>query len=120
RGSSGPAPEKQCGVLFGLDPQPHTSPLNQATLSRRQVLDLTHPPARLWSAEFDLTKMEPELTRLGGEGDRDRHGIVARHGLLDEADDLAVIDLREAQIVGLLQGRVGAAQAVEMRDIVLD
>ena len=48
---------------------------------------------------------------LAGERDRDRDRVVAVDRFLDEADDLVVVDLREAQIAGLQQRRVARAAA---------
>jgi hypothetical protein len=66
---------------------------------------------RLRRTDLDLAEVEPELRgpRRQRDGDRDR--VVAIDGFLDEADDLAVVDLREAQIAGLLQRRVARAGA---------
>ena len=53
--------------------------------------------------------------------DRDRRRRVRRvDRLLDEADHLAVLDAEEAQIAGLLQRGIAAADVIEPGDIGLD
>ena len=52
------------------------------------------------------------------DGDGDGVGLVDR--FLHEADDVAVIDRKEAQLTGLLQRRVCPAGAVEIADVGLD
>src|SRR5215813_2381469 len=50
----------------------------------------------------------------------DGHRIVARNRLLDEANDLVVVDLGEAQIAGLQQRRIVPPYPVEATDVAFD
>ena len=86
-----------------------------------EILDGRDAAARARGADLDLAEMEPELARPGpAQRDRYRHRIVAGGRFLDEADDLGVVEAGEAQVVGLLQRRVGLAHPVELPDVVLD
>src|SRR5215471_7495019 len=65
--------------------------------------------------------MKPELPQSTlcqryGDG----HRIVACYRLLDEADDLVVVDLGEAQIAGLQQRRIVPPYPVEATDVAFD
>src|SRR4029453_1959866 len=104
-----------------VDAQADPAPFEDVPLAGDQVFDRPHPLARVTRTDLDVAEMEPELPRsLFRQRDRDRHRVAAVGGLLDEADHLLVVDLREAQPAGLQQGRVAAPDAIEAADIALD
>src|SRR5262245_22377667 len=115
------AAEQQCRILLLIDAQPDPAPFQDVPLARDQVFDKFHAPAPARRTDLDIAKMKPELAWSGprqryGNGDR----IDSGHRFLDEANHLAVVDLGKTQIIGLQQGGVVPADAVEASDITFD
>ena len=98
------------GLMVSRTP-PHSivcrSPVTRLTIG-------AHRRAHVARADGDLAEVEPERARaVAVERDGDGDRVVMLDRFLDEADHLAVVDLREAQVAGLLQRRVLASDAVE-------
>ena len=77
------------------------------TLAGDQIFDRGDAAAILRQADLDVAEVEPELRgpcRVSATATATALSPV--DGLLDEADHVAVIDLRKSQIAGLLQRRV--------------
>src|SRR5262252_6210180 len=115
------AAEQQGGILQLIDAQTDAAPLEDVPLAGDQIFDGFDAPARDRWADLDIAEMEPELARSGlcqchGDG----HRIIACHRFLYETDDLVVVDLREAQIVGLQERRIVPPYAVEAGDVAFD
>ncbi len=69
-------------------------------------------------ADGDLAEVEPECAgTVTVQRNRNGDGVVVADRFLDEADHLAIVDLRETQIAGLQQGRVLAPQPVQAADV---
>src|SRR6266851_8810916 len=95
------ATKQQGGVLLLVDQQTRTAPFDEVTFAGDQILDRAHAAARATRADLDIAEMEPEPARAGfgqRHGDRDR--VVAGGRFLDEADHLAVVDMRKVQVAG--------------------
>src|SRR5215469_7334145 len=115
------AAEQQGGILLLIDAQTDTAPLEDVPLAGDQIFDGFDAPARCRWADLDIAEMKPELARSGlCQRHGDGHRIVACYRFLNETDDLVVIDLGEAQIVGLQQRRIVAPYPVEATDVVFD
>ena len=94
----------RAGILLRVDLQPHPAPFDEVAFAGHQVFDGADAAAGSRRADVDVAEMEPKLPRPG-LGQRHRNGdrVVVGGRFLDEADDLAVVDLREPQIAGLQQ-----------------
>src|SRR5262249_44905410 len=108
------AAEQQGGILLLIDAQTDTAPLEDVPFAGDQIFNGFDAPARGRWADLDIAEMKPELAWPGlcqrhGDGYR----IIARHRFLYQTDDLVVVDLREAQIVGLQERRIVPPYAVE-------
>src|SRR5229473_1869152 len=115
------ATKHEDGVLLLIDAQPDPAPFEDMPLAGHQVLDRLDALPRLGRSDLDLAEMKPELERtLLRQGHRDRHGIIAAGRLLDEADHLVIVDLREAQPAGLQQGGIVSPHAIETADVGVD
>src|SRR6516225_3807575 len=101
------AAEQQGGILLLIDAQTDAAPLEDVPFAGDQIFDGFDAPARGRWADLDLAEMKPELARSGlCQRHGDGHRIIACHRFLYETDDLVVVDLREAQIVGLQERRI--------------
>src|ERR1700730_7294279 len=111
------AAEQQGGILLLIDAQTDAAPLEDVPFAGHQIFNGFDASARGRWADLDIAEMKPELAR-SGLCQRHSHGhlIVACHRFLYKTDDLVVVDLREAQIVGLQKRRIGAPYAVEAGD----
>src|SRR3954471_15296615 len=110
------AKEKGRGAR-GIDPQVEAAPFDRTPLAGDQVLDRGDVLALAADVDLEFADRKPELVRVARQGDRGNHRVGPIHRLLHKADDVAVIDSDEAEIAGLLQGRVGAACAIEIADV---
>src|SRR5579871_2014888 len=120
-GSSRDAAQENGGIVGRIDAQAHTAPFDGLPLASDQVLDKAYRTPGIWRPDLHVAEMEPELPRpAAGKRDGDGHCVVVRDRFLEKADHLAVVDLREAQVAGLQQCRIGAAQLIEPADIGLD
>src|SRR4029079_16877618 len=70
--------------------------------------------------ELDVAKRKPEFVDLARQRYCDGDGVGLIDRFFHEADDIAVVDRKEAQLAGLLQRRVFPARAVEIADVGLD
>src|SRR5215211_8760407 len=115
------ATEQESGVLRLIDAQADAPPFEQMAFAGHQVFNRSDAAARIRRADLEIAEMEPELARaMAGDRHRRRHRIVARDRLLDEADDLLVVHLHEAEIARLQKRGVLFADPVEPADIVGD
>src|SRR5262244_2499696 len=115
------AAEQQGGILQLIDAQTDAAPLEDVPFAGDQIFNGFDAPARGRWADLDIAEMKPELPRSGlCQRHGDGHRIIACHRFLYETDDLVVVDLREAQIVGLPERRIVPPYAVEAGDIVFD
>src|SRR5712692_3122635 len=119
--SSRQTTKEQGGIPLLVNQQTNAAPFHGVTFAGDQVFDGAYPAAAADRADVDVAEMEPKLPRSGlGQRHSDRDSVIARDRLLDEADDLAVVDLREAQIARLQESRIAVPQLVEATDIALD
>src|ERR1700750_412824 len=96
--------KEQRRVVVRRDPQPYTAPFERMARAGEQVFDFAYAAALAGRADLDVPEVEPELPRSRiGERNAHRHGVVAGRRFLHEADDLRIVNLREAQSAGLLQ-----------------
>src|SRR5262249_61568946 len=108
------AAEQQGGILLLIDAQTDTAPLEDVPLAGDQIFDGFDAPARDRWADLDIAEMKPELARSDlSQPHGDGHRIIASHRFLYETDDIVVVVLLEAQIVGLLDRRIVPPYAVE-------
>src|SRR5260370_3604927 len=112
------AAEQRGGVLLLIDAQTDRAPLEDVPFARDQIFNEFDPPARGRRTDFDIAEMKPELPRSGlRQRHGDGHRIVPRHRFLDEADDLAVVALGEAQITSMQARRIVPPSAVHPADV---
>src|SRR6516225_2049569 len=115
------AAEQQGGILLLIDAQTDAAPLEDVPFAGDQIFNDFDAAARSRWADLDIAEMKPELARSGlCQRHGDGHGVIACFRFLYETDDLAVVDLREAQIVGLQERRIVSPYAVEARDVAFD
>ncbi len=57
-------------------------------------------------ADLDVAERQPEFVRIARQRDSDDDAVGLVDRFLDEADHIAVLDRKEAQVAGLLQRRV--------------
>src|SRR5215475_1901366 len=115
------AAEQQGGILLLIDAQTDAAPLEDVPFAGDQIFNGFDAPARGRWADLDIAEMKPELARSGlCQRHGDGHHIIACHRFLYETDDLVVVDLREAQIVGLQERRIVTPYAVEAGDVTFD
>src|SRR6516225_4791454 len=115
------AAEQQGGILLLIDAQTDAAPLEDVPFAGDQIFNGFDAAARSRWADLDIAEMKPELARSGlCQRHGDGHGVIACFRFLYETDDLAVVDLREAQTVGLQERRIVSPYAVEARDVAFD
>src|SRR5262245_40893788 len=115
------AAEQQGGIPLLIDAQTDAAPLEAVPFAADQIFNGFDAPAWARWTDRDIAEMKPELPQSAlGQRYGDGHRIVARHRLLDEADDLVVVDLGEAQIAGLQQRRIVPPYPVEATDVAFD
>src|SRR5262245_51411582 len=115
------AAEQQGGILQLIDAQTGAAPLEDVPVAGDQIFDGFDAPARCRWADLDVAEMKPELARSGlCQRHGDGHRVIACHRFLYQTDDLVVVDLREAQIVGLQERRIVPPYAVEAGDVAFD
>src|SRR6185437_1328986 len=103
-----------------IDPQAGSVPLEQVTLARQKIHDRSYRTLGVGGADLLVAEMQPEFVRGTGQGNRYGDGIVAVGGFFDEADDVVVVHLQKAQVGGLQQRRVVAADRVQLFQIILN
>src|ERR1700745_3853089 len=120
KGLSRVTTEQKSGIARRIDAQAYAAPFEQVAFAGDQVLDDADGLLGAGRSDQLVAQVQPELLRRAGQRDRAGDRIVAGGRLFDEAGDVVVIDLQEAQIGGLQQRGIAAADRVEPLDVVLD
>ena len=74
---------------------PHST---RVAFAGEEVLDRGDVAAVAGHADLDIAERKPEFMHVARQRDRDDHAVGLIDQFLDEADDIAVIDRKEAQI----------------------
>src|SRR5262249_53259396 len=113
--------EHERGIILRVDAQPDAAPFEDVAFTGQEIFYRRDGATLVRRPDLDPAEVEPELARADvAQCHRRRHRIRAVNAVLDVANDLVVIDLREPQIAGLQQRRIALPKLVETADIALD
>src|SRR5258705_12214952 len=105
------------GIADRIDPQSNAAPLDGIAFASDQVLNRGDVAAIPAGPELDVAKRKPEFVHLARQRYCDGDGVGLIDRFFHEADDIAVIDRKEAQLACLLQRRGFPAGAAVVADV---